>query len=100
MLTHPGVVLFGIAEWLIYWLLQWKVFQKARSIEVCTWYYFGPEGVRVNDLGDKDGGNDQVAFLLSLSRTYSLWYRGRYLAVSRDRVPYGGPWRNQRHAPD
>ncbi|PIL24723.1 transporter [Ganoderma sinense ZZ0214-1] len=86
------------AEWLMYWLSQQRVFQKARSIEVCTWY-FGPEGVCVNDLGDSDGDdrNDQVVFLPSLARTYSLWYRGLYLTVSRDRVlDAGSPWKTSK----
>ena len=81
------------AEWLIYWMSQRKVFQKARSIEVRNWY-FGHEGVRVNDIGDGDDRDDQVVFLPSLSRTYSLWYRGRYMTVSRDRIREGGPRRD------
>ncbi|KAI1791779.1 P-loop containing nucleoside triphosphate hydrolase protein [Ganoderma leucocontextum] len=61
------------SQWLMYFLSQKKVFQKACNIEVCT-LYFGAEGVCVNDLGDggEVSSNDQVAFLPSLSRTYTL----------------------------
>ncbi|KAM5536643.1 hypothetical protein V8D89_009738 [Ganoderma adspersum] len=84
-------------EWLMYWLSQKKVFQKARSIEVRS-----PnrrvEGMPMNDLEDGEQGaaliqKDRVAFLPSLSRTYSLWHRGRYMTVTRTRIQEGSVWK-------
>ncbi|KAI0695104.1 BCS1 N terminal-domain-containing protein [Cerioporus squamosus] len=59
------------ADWLMYWLSQRKIFQSARNIE--------------DDLGEKDEKDGMVAFLPSLKRMYSLWYKGRYMTVSRER---------------
>ncbi|EJF57211.1 P-loop containing nucleoside triphosphate hydrolase protein [Dichomitus squalens LYAD-421 SS1] len=77
------------ADWLMYWLSRRKVFQTARSIEVST-YFFGLDDARADDLGEVEDGEDQVSFLPSLSRTYSFWYRRRYVTVSRNRENEGG----------
>ena len=54
----------------------------------------------MNDLEDGEQeaeaplSKDHVAFLPSLSRTYSLWHRGRYMTVIRTRIADGNMWRS------
>ena len=78
----------------MYWLSQKKVFQKARNIEVSS-LYFGTKGVSMDELEESEEVRmkDRVAFLPSLSQTYSLWYRGRYMTVTRSRISEGTMWR-------
>ncbi|RPD59014.1 P-loop containing nucleoside triphosphate hydrolase protein [Lentinus tigrinus ALCF2SS1-7] len=72
------------AEWLMYWMSQKKVFQSARNIEVST-HFFGLENLGTDDLGENDDDDMAVAFMPSLKRTYSTWYKGRYMTVTRER---------------
>ncbi len=83
----------------MHWLSQNKVFQTARNIEVRSpGPLSGIEGVHTNDLEDNEEGvtlssKDHVVFMPSLSRTYSLWYRGRYMTVTRSRISESNMWR-------
>ena len=93
-LTNTSLVMSSDADWLMFWLSRKKIFQKARNIEVCT-VYVGVDGVRMDDLEDSEevASMDQVAFVPSLSRTYSLWYRGRYMTITRSRISEANMWK-------
>ena len=43
-----------------------------------------------DDLGENESGDDLVSFFPSLSRTYSMWYKRRYMLVRRERDTEGG----------
>ncbi|KAI8985570.1 P-loop containing nucleoside triphosphate hydrolase protein [Trametes punicea] len=70
------------ADWVLHWLSRRKVFNTARTIEVSALCY-GLRTSTIDDLGYTDDG-DEVCFVPSLSKTYSVWYRGRYMTVRRE----------------
>ncbi|RPD59031.1 P-loop containing nucleoside triphosphate hydrolase protein [Lentinus tigrinus ALCF2SS1-7] len=78
------------ADWLMHWLSKKKVFQTARDIEVST------RGGTIDDLGENDDSDQEaeynVVFLPSTSQTYSAWYKGHYITISRDRVTTAGSY--------
>ena len=74
---------------------MWSGTESARNIEVSA-YFFGLDSVPVDDLGENEDRDNLVAFLPSLSRTYSLWYKGCYMTVSRNQVEDGSSWRRMR----
>ncbi|PIL24720.1 transporter [Ganoderma sinense ZZ0214-1] len=82
------------ADWLMHWLSQKKVFRMARNVEVCT-LCADLDGVRMDDLDDDEeaSSTEQVVFLPSLYRTYSLWYRGRYMTITRTRISEANMWK-------
>ncbi|KAH9893419.1 P-loop containing nucleoside triphosphate hydrolase protein [Cubamyces lactineus] len=78
------------SEWISYWLAQRKVFSSARNIEVTSWCY-GLDTTTIEGLGDGGMGEDgKVSFIPSRDKTYSLWYKGRYMTVTRERQNEGG----------
>ena len=68
---------------------------SARNIEVSA-SFFGLDVSRVDDLGENEDGENPVAFLPSLSKTYSLWYKGCYMTVTRSQVEEAGSWRRMK----
>ncbi|KAJ8474450.1 hypothetical protein ONZ51_g7219 [Trametes cubensis] len=77
------------SEWISYWLSQRKVFSSARTIEVTSWCY-GLDTTTIEGLGDGGMGEDgKVSFIPSLDKTYSLWYKGRYMSVRREKQNEG-----------
>ncbi|KAI0730772.1 P-loop containing nucleoside triphosphate hydrolase protein [Earliella scabrosa] len=73
----------------MYWLSYKKVFQSARNIEVSSDFY-GMDSSAFDDLGENESGDNLVSFFPSLSRTYSMWYKRRYMLVRRERDAEGG----------
>lgn len=61
------------------------VIERARMIDVST-RTFGLNSPAVSVIGDDDEDTDpsrKLCYLPSVSRTYSLWYKGHYLSVTR-----------------
>ena len=74
---RPGADKFS--EWMSYWLSRQPVWKNARDVDVST-ITFGLEKLP----GDSDlDPNSQVSYLPSYDNTYSLWYKGRYIVVTR-----------------
>ncbi|KAI0372630.1 P-loop containing nucleoside triphosphate hydrolase protein [Pilatotrama ljubarskyi] len=71
------------ADWVLYWLSQQKIFHTARSVEVTSTYY-GLEQSTVDSLGECRG-DDKITFIPAMDKRYSLWYKGRYMTVKRER---------------
>ncbi|KAI0738475.1 P-loop containing nucleoside triphosphate hydrolase protein [Daedaleopsis nitida] len=87
-------VSFEIGEdctvWLLYWLSQQKVFHSARNVEVTSAYY-DFDHTKHDDLGEHQWDESaHVSLYPSLERTYSTWYKGRYILVNRERLNEGG----------
>ncbi|CDO69340.1 hypothetical protein BN946_scf184746.g21 [Trametes cinnabarina] len=65
----------------------------ARSIEVSS-YCYGLKTSTIEGLEDDDGWEDgRMSFIPSLSKTYSLWYRGRYMTFRREKTDRGSYYR-------
>lgn len=64
----------------------------ARSIEVSN-YCYGLKTSTIEGLEDDGWEDGQLSFIPSLSKTYSLWYRGRYMTIRREKTDRGSYYR-------
>ncbi|KAI0773331.1 P-loop containing nucleoside triphosphate hydrolase protein [Trametes elegans] len=83
-----------VGDWMMCWLHQRKVFHSARHVELSS-YYFGFQRPLLDE--DQDDNNDDtrkqgVSFMPAMSKTYSLWYKGRYMTVMREKTDEGPSW--------
>lgn len=75
--------------WLLYWLSKQPTWSRARFINIST-RTFGLASPAVFFAGDDDQTpGRKICYLPSFSRTYSLWYRGHYVSVTRCEVSEG-----------
>ncbi|KAI0794435.1 P-loop containing nucleoside triphosphate hydrolase protein [Fomes fomentarius] len=81
--------------WLMFWLSRHHVFRTARTLDVST-RTFGLDAPVLSDSTDIDntGKGRNISFLPSLHTTYSLWYKYRYVTVTRNEVN-DGPWQQK-----
>ncbi|KAI9062489.1 P-loop containing nucleoside triphosphate hydrolase protein [Trametes sanguinea] len=79
-------------DWIMYWLSRRGVFNTARSIEVSN-YCYGLKTSTIEGLEDDGWEDGQMSFIPSLSKTYSLWYRGRYMTIRREKSDRGSYYR-------
>ncbi|PBK88980.1 P-loop containing nucleoside triphosphate hydrolase protein [Armillaria gallica] len=74
-------------EWMMVWLSKQPSWAKARDIQVSTNTY-GANSNTVTLEGDEDSEDyyktsRKLAYLPSVSMTYSLWYKRRYMTITR-----------------
>ncbi|KAH9893420.1 P-loop containing nucleoside triphosphate hydrolase protein [Cubamyces lactineus] len=82
-------------DWLMFWLSKHSIFRTARTLDVST-RSFGRNAAVAGDTGNEDDTEGRkISFLPSLSTTYTLWYKYRYVTITRDEVP-DGPWNSPR----
>ncbi|KAI0664269.1 P-loop containing nucleoside triphosphate hydrolase protein [Cubamyces menziesii] len=82
-------------DWLMFWLSKHTIFRTARTLDVST-RSFGRNAAVAGDAGNEDDTEGRkISFLPSLSTTYTLWYKYRYVTITRDEVP-DGPWNSPR----
>ncbi|KAK7686175.1 hypothetical protein QCA50_010395 [Cerrena zonata] len=73
-------------NWIMYWLSKHPKWGRARTVEVST-RSFGLNSPAVTVEGDEaSDANRRLAYLPSFSETYSLWYKRRYMCVTRTKV--------------
>ncbi|KAI0333829.1 P-loop containing nucleoside triphosphate hydrolase protein [Cubamyces sp. BRFM 1775] len=79
----------------MFWLSKHSIFRTARTLDVST-RSFGRNAAVAGDTGNEDDTEGRkISFLPSLSTTYTLWYKYRYVTITRDEVP-DGPWNSPR----
>ncbi|CDO69341.1 hypothetical protein BN946_scf184746.g22 [Trametes cinnabarina] len=111
-------------DWLMFWLSKHSIFRKscpalvayfvyqtltepcfmkslfyrsgtARTLDVST-RTFGKNGAVAGEQGGEDDTDGRkISFLPSLSTSYTLWYKYRYVSITRDEV-MDGPWNGRR----
>ncbi|KAG7440444.1 P-loop containing nucleoside triphosphate hydrolase protein [Guyanagaster necrorhizus] len=73
-------------EWMMVWLSRQPSWAKARDIQVSTNTY-GANSNTVMLEGEEDSSeyktSRKLAYLPSVSMTYSLWYKRRYMTITR-----------------
>ncbi|KAI1791777.1 P-loop containing nucleoside triphosphate hydrolase protein [Ganoderma leucocontextum] len=81
--------------WLMYWLSKHHVFRSARTLDVST-RTFGIDAPVMSDPDDLDDPTKgrHISFLPSLDTTYSLWYKHRYVSVTRNQTN-DSPWQKR-----
>lgn len=65
------------------WLSKQPSWSQTREVQVSTRAF----GLNGNDKVDDD--NRKITFLPALFSTYSLWYKGRWMRITRTRVETG-----------
>ncbi|KAJ3527758.1 hypothetical protein NM688_g8085 [Phlebia brevispora] len=69
-------------NWVMFWLSKHPKWQQARMIDVTTRSFgLNSPAILVDD--DENAKGRRMCYLPSLSRTYSLWYKGHYISVTR-----------------
>ncbi|KAJ8077739.1 hypothetical protein PM082_002172 [Marasmius tenuissimus] len=72
-------------QWIMVWLSTQPSWAKIRQVEVKT-YSYGTDNTAIglDDEEDEDATNSRRMFYIpSPSKTYTLWYKGRYLTITR-----------------
>ncbi|KAI9062490.1 P-loop containing nucleoside triphosphate hydrolase protein [Trametes sanguinea] len=82
-------------DWLMFWLSKHSIFRTARTLDVSTRSFGKNTAIAGEQSNDDDTDGRKISFLPSLSTTYSLWYRYRYVSITRDEV-MDGPWNGRR----
>ncbi|KAI0773332.1 P-loop containing nucleoside triphosphate hydrolase protein [Trametes elegans] len=80
-----------VGVWMMCWFHQRKVFHSARHVELSA-SRFGFQRPLLDE--DQDDDNDDtrqlgVSFMPAISKTYSLWYKARYMTVTRETTDDG-----------
>ncbi|PBK71451.1 P-loop containing nucleoside triphosphate hydrolase protein [Armillaria solidipes] len=88
-------------EWMMVWLSKQPSWAKARDIQVSTNTY-GANSNTVTLEGDEDSDDDyktsrKLAYLPSVSMTYSLWYKRRYMTITRTLQDTTGSYYSTKH---
>ncbi|KAH9852608.1 P-loop containing nucleoside triphosphate hydrolase protein [Lenzites betulinus] len=81
-------------DWLMFWLSKHSIFRTARTLDVST-RTFGRRTTTLDSDNEDDTEGRKISFLPSLLTTYTLWYRFRYVTITRDQVT-DGPWNSPR----
>ncbi|KZT67586.1 P-loop containing nucleoside triphosphate hydrolase protein [Daedalea quercina L-15889] len=70
-------------RWVLYWLSHQRFWDKARVVDIAMNDGFGPD----NDEDEEEeemGSSRKLSYLPNLATPYKLWYKGRYLAITRE----------------
>ncbi|KAI0629345.1 P-loop containing nucleoside triphosphate hydrolase protein [Trametes polyzona] len=81
-------------DWLMLWLSKHSIFRTARTLDVST-RTFGRNTASLDSGDEDDTEGRKISFLPSLMTTYTLWYKYRYVTITRDQVT-DGPWNSPR----
>ncbi|KAI0820755.1 hypothetical protein BC628DRAFT_1341378 [Trametes gibbosa] len=81
-------------DWLMFWLSKHSIFRTARTLDVST-RSFGRRTATLDSENEDDSEGRKISFLPSLLTTYTLWYKLRYVTITRDQVT-DGPWNSPR----
>ncbi|KAI0372629.1 P-loop containing nucleoside triphosphate hydrolase protein [Pilatotrama ljubarskyi] len=81
-------------DWLMFWLSKHSIFRTARTLDVTT-RSFGRNSTIAETGNSDDNDGRKISFLPSLLTTYTLWYKYRYVTITRDQVT-DGPWNSPR----
>ncbi|RDB26722.1 putative mitochondrial chaperone BCS1-B [Hypsizygus marmoreus] len=75
-------------NWILVWLAKQPSWSRTRDVQIST-KSFGSNSPAVELDGEEDRSNEffkssrKISFLPSASLTYTLWYRGRWMSVTR-----------------
>ncbi|OBZ73585.1 putative mitochondrial chaperone BCS1-B [Grifola frondosa] len=77
-------------NWMLFWLSKHPSFSRARSVQVST-RTFGLNAPTLPIAGQEDekDGSRRMSFLPSMATTYGIWYKRRYVTITRDQVNDG-----------
>ncbi|KAK0475917.1 hypothetical protein IW261DRAFT_1340124 [Armillaria novae-zelandiae] len=87
-------------EWMMVWLSKQPSWAKARDIQVSTNTYGANSNTVTLEGDDSDEYNKtsrKLAYLPSVSMTYSLWYKRRYMTITRTLQDTTGSYYSTKH---
>ncbi|KAH9836523.1 P-loop containing nucleoside triphosphate hydrolase protein [Rhodofomes roseus] len=70
-------------RWVLYWLSHQKFWNAARVVDVSTSEQFGLEATE-EDEDEETSSSRKLTYLPDLSKSYKMWYKGRYMVVTRE----------------
>ncbi|KAJ7621197.1 P-loop containing nucleoside triphosphate hydrolase protein [Roridomyces roridus] len=73
-------------EWMMVWLSKQPSWSKARQVQVSTSSFANNAAIFVDgedDINTRFKSSRRLAYLPSLSTTYNLWYRNRWMTITR-----------------
>ncbi|OJT06701.1 hypothetical protein TRAPUB_2451 [Trametes pubescens] len=82
-------------DWLMFWLSKHSIFRTARTLDVSTRSFGRNSGAIESGNESDESDGRKISFLPSLLTTYTLWYKFRYVTITRDQVT-DGPWNSPR----
>ncbi|KAI0091538.1 P-loop containing nucleoside triphosphate hydrolase protein [Irpex rosettiformis] len=75
--------------WALYWLSQQPTWNKARIIDITT-RSFGLNSPAISVYGDEESEEGRkLSYLPSFSKTYTVWFKGHYVRVTRSQIQEG-----------
>ncbi|KAI0769155.1 P-loop containing nucleoside triphosphate hydrolase protein [Irpex lacteus] len=75
--------------WALYWLSKQPTWSKARIIDITT-RSFGLNSPAISVYGDEESDEGRnLSYLPSFSKTYTVWFKGHYIRVTRSQVQEG-----------
>ncbi|KAJ7625816.1 P-loop containing nucleoside triphosphate hydrolase protein [Roridomyces roridus] len=85
----PETRLMSGTDWMMVWLSKHSAWAKARQVEISTRSFGSEEMVSVTVPGEETDGalsllsSRKIAYLPAGKRTFSTWYHGRYMLITR-----------------
>ena len=77
------------AVWMMFWLSKQPAWTRAKELSIVTHSFgIGARPVLVEG-EDDDSSQSRIRFLPSFDYSASLWYRGRYVRLTRTQAPDG-----------
>ncbi|KAK7446314.1 hypothetical protein VKT23_014520 [Stygiomarasmius scandens] len=83
-------------EWMMVWLSKQPAWSKTRDVEISTENYGANSAAVILEDDDESGLSKfdekttrKLTYMPSPSKTYTLWYKGRYMTITRTREKEG-----------
>ncbi|KAG7089762.1 hypothetical protein E1B28_011416 [Marasmius oreades] len=83
----------AVYDWMMLWLAKQPSWKNKRDVEIST-HTYGANMTSIQLNGEDNAtafykSSRKLTYLPSLSTTYSLWYRGRYMTITRTQQQTG-----------
>ncbi|KAF9266624.1 P-loop containing nucleoside triphosphate hydrolase protein [Marasmius fiardii PR-910] len=83
----------AVYEWMMLWLAKQPSWKNTRDVEIST-HTYGANTTSIQLSGEENASalfksSRKLNYLPSLSTTYSLWYKGRYMTITRTQQQTG-----------
>ncbi|PCH36314.1 nucleoside triphosphate hydrolase protein [Wolfiporia cocos MD-104 SS10] len=77
-------------EWMMFWLSRQPAWKQTRSLEISTRDYgLTSPAVCIDGEDEERSTSREMTYLPSLSTSYSMWYKGHYVIITRTSVNNG-----------
>ncbi|KAF8553577.1 P-loop containing nucleoside triphosphate hydrolase protein [Imleria badia] len=78
-------------QWIMYWLSKQPSWKGARNVQIST-SNFDLHAVQIESNEESDADSRKVTYLPAVSESYTLWYKYRWMGVTRSIESHHGGW--------